>query len=182
MLASDTINAYEWKKSTKRSIYQWPMFNEPFYWSCNQTSQLESEQFNLEINSVWEKFPLCKLRFIEFKRVISDVAGRTVSPFTFIHVKCLWSLFILIVKMSDLPPRGLEAPWIGSEFSWLRPDVFHRSSFIRSQSFSNCLVRWSVAALICRTTSSDVMGTLELAAALSTTSTSWLPKLWVSSY
>ena len=52
---------------------------------------------------------------------------------------------------------------------------------IRSQSLSNCLVTGSVAALICQATSFDVMGKLELAAALPTSSTSGLPELWVSS-
>ena len=50
----------------------------------------------------------------------------------------------------NLSPRGLEGPWTGAEISWLRRDAPLRSSNMRSQSFSNCLVKGSVAALIWR--------------------------------
>ena len=53
--------------------------------------------------------------------------------------------------------------------------------FIRSQKFSNCSVKGSMAALNSRATSCDVMGTLELVAALPISSTSRLPKQLVSS-
>ena len=84
-------------------------------------------------------------------------------------------------RVSNLWPRGLESPWTGSQVSSLRRNASPQSSNMRSQSFSNCLVKVSVAALIWRATCSDVMGVLKLVAALLTSLISFPSKLWVSS-
>ena len=91
----------------------------------------------------------------------------------------MWSA--LIQTLSNLSPCIFEGPWTRPEASSIHLDVTRRISLIRSQSFPNCLFKRSVAAVICRATTSDVMGTLEPVAALPTSSISWLPKLWVSS-
>ena len=84
-------------------------------------------------------------------------------------------------RMSNLSPRGRAGPWARPEAFSLCLDVSRRGSLIRLQSFSNCLFKGLIAALTYRATSSDVIGTLGLVAALPTCSTSWRPKLWVSS-
>ena len=84
-------------------------------------------------------------------------------------------------RTSPYLPRGLEGPWVRAEVLSLRLDVSLRNSTMRSQNFSSCFVEGSVAALICRTTSSHVMGTLAPAAALQLSSTSLPSKRWVSS-
>ena len=71
-----------------------------------------------------------------------------------------------IVLVSNPLPWGLERPWVRPEASLRYGWGVCLRSFIRWQSRSNCLVKGSVAALICLATSSDVNGAIELPAAL----------------
>ena len=78
------------------------------------------------------------------------------------------------------------ATWPRGPLDWSRGLLFTSrralmEANIKSQSFSNCLVKGSVAPLFWRATSSDVMGMLKLVAALLTPPISLPSKLWVSS-
>ena len=95
------------------------------------------------------------------------------------HHSILWSSYEfgawrhkVSVTVKNCSPRCLERAVFRPRFSSLCLNVSRRISSIKSKSFSNCLVKGSVASLTCRASFSNVMRTLELAAALPTSSTS----------
>ena len=78
-------------------------------------------------------------------------------------------------------PRDLELGQRFRSFTTTWRISMRRISAMRSQTFSNRFVKGPIAALICRATASDVMGTLVLSEALLLSSNSLPSKLLVFS-